>query len=655
MNRKEKRTNILKSPVALLLYRLLTALFLLSISRWMIYLFNIHIFHKLAFNEALHLYFVGLRFDLCVLAYLNIPLILAYTLPLPFFRNKTFQKVIGIVYVALNSIAVILNLVDVVYFRYIGKRMTTEMFQFLGNRNENFGLLGQFANDFWYIIVAAIVFTLVLVVVAKETHIRQEGSQTLSKSALTTNYLAFIFIGFLTVIACRGGFQNKPINLATSLKYTNTDNVPIVINTPFSIVKSGRLQKLEMMDIVENPSYTPIHYDNTADRFARQDTVRQNVVIIILESIGQETIKYYNTKRNYTITPFLDSLLGKSLTFEGYANGRRSIESLPSILAGIPSLMEADFVSSPYFSNHIDGIGSHLKEHGYRTAFFHGGNNGTMNFDAFSLQAGFDEYYGRDEYANDADYDRRWGIFDGPFMQYAAHKMSEFDTCFAAVVYTLSSHHPFTLPKDFVLPDKSNQWTGFEKTVYYTDCALRDFFGTAQKEPWFDNTLFVVTADHANTEHLYPEYSTIIGMYAVPIAFYGKNIAPHRCDEMAQQTDIGISTLSAVGINDTIFTFGRNLFNKNEKPSFISYINQTYQYSNGEYLIQTDGQNTLAIYRYKDDRMLRNDLSEHINCNDVGLEFKERLQEYNNRMILNQLYYERDTTDEFTTDTIVHN
>ena len=654
MRRDINKTSIFKSPTALLFYRLFTALFLLSISRWMIYLFNINIFHKLSFDEAFHLYLVGLRFDVCVLAYLNLPLILTYSLPIPFFQNKYIQKIISVVYVILNSIAVIMNLVDVVYFRYIGKRMTSELLQFLGNKNENFGLLGQFANDFWYIIVASVVFTLVLIVVAKETEMRQNDNQEFNRNKLIFRYISFAVIVFFTITACRGGFQHKPLNLAASLKYTNADNVPIVINTPFSIAKSSSGKNLEMMNLVENSNYSPIHFDISANRFMTQDTVKQNVVIIILESVGQETIKYYNTKRDYTITPFLDSLLNKSLTFEGYANGRRSIESLPSILAGIPSLMEADFGSSPYFSNRIDGLGEHFKKHGYRTAFFHGGNNGTMNFDVFSRQTGFDEYYGRDEYGNDDDYDRRWGIFDGPFLQYTAQKMSEFDTSFAAVVYTLSSHHPFTLPKDFSLPEKSNQWTGFEKTVYYTDCALRDFFKTAQKTPWFDNTIFVITADHANTEHLYPKYSTIIGMYAVPIAFYGKNITPKKSEEIAQQTDIGVSTLSALGINDTIFTFGRNLFNKNEKQSFISYINQTYQYSNGEYLIQSDGKNTLAIYRYKDDRMLRKDLSTHINCNDIDQEFKERLQEYNNRMILNQLYYEKDTS-EYATDTIVHN
>lgn len=654
MRNKDKKISFFKSPVALLLYRLVTALFLLSISRWMIYLFNINIFHKLSLAEAFDLYFAGLRFDLSVLAYINIPVILVYTLPLPFMGNKILQKIVSIVYVVFNSIAIILNLVDVVYFRYIGKRMTSELFQFFGNKNENFGLLGQFANDFWYMIVAAVVFTFVLIVVAKETKIRQTEETGANRNLLITKILTFIIFAFLTVIACRGGLQNKPINLATSLKYTNTDNVPIVLNTPFSIARSSSSRGLEMMNIVENPSYTPIHYGTESNRYIKQHIDNQNVVIIILESIGQETIKYYNTERDYSITPFLDSLLSKSLTFDGYANGRRSIESLPSILAGIPSLMESDFSSSRYFGNRIDGIGTHLKRHGYRTAFFHGGNNGTMNFDVFSQQTGFDEYYGRTEYGNDDDYDRRWGIFDGPFLQYAAKKMNEFDTTFAAVIYTLSAHHPFTLPKDFVLPEKSNQWTGFEKTVYYTDCALRDFFRTAENMPWFDSTLFVITADHANTEHLYPEYSTIVGMYAVPIAFYAKNISAHKSSEIAQQTDINISTLSALGINDTIFSYGRNLFNKNEKQSFISYINQTYQYSNGEYLLQSDGKNTLAIYRHKDDKMLRNDLSSHINCHDVDQEFKERLQDYNNRMILNQLYYEKDTT-EYATDTIVHN
>jgi len=654
MQNKDKKISFLKSPVALLIYRLVTALFLLSISRWMIYLFNINIFHKLSLAEAFDLYLAGLRFDLSVLAYINIPVILVYSLPLPFMGNKILQKFVSIVYVVFNSIAIILNLVDVVYFRYIGKRMTSELFQFFSNKNENFGLLGQFANDFWYMIVAAIVFTMVLIVVARETKIRKVESTGSSRNLLTTNILTFIIITTLTVIACRGGLQHKPINLATALKYTNTDNVPIVLNTPFSIARSTSAQTLKIMDLVENPSYSPIHYGTEANRFIKQGIDNQNVVIIILESIGQETIKYYNAKRDYSITPFLDSLLSKSLTFDGYANGRRSIESLPSILAGIPSLMNVDFSSSPYFSNRIDGIGTHLKSHGYRTSFFHGGNNGTMNFDALSQQAGFDEYYGRKEYGNDDDFDNKWGIFDGPFLQFAAQKMSEFDTCFAAVVYTLSSHHPFTLPKGFVMPEKSNQWTGFEKTVYYTDCALRDFFHTAEKTPWFDSTLFVITADHANTEHLYPEYSTIVGMYAVPIAFYGKNIKASRSDEIAQQTDIGLSTLSALGINDTIFSFGRNLFNKNEKPSFISYINQTYQYSNGEYLIQSDGKNTLAIYRFKNDRMLKNDLSTHINCHDIDQEFKERLQEYNNRMILNQLYHQPDTND-ITTDSIIHN
>ena len=146
------------------------------------------------------------------------------------------------------------------------------------------------------------------------------------------------------------------------------------------------------------------------------------------------------------------------------------------------------------------GFGDNLKAHGYQTSIFHGGNNGTMNFDVFSQHVGFEHYYGRTEYDNDADYDNKWGIFDGPFLQYFANNLDTVSQPFAAIAYTLSSHHPFTLPAGFALPSDIYNWSSFEKTVYYTDCALRDFFKTAAKKAWFGHTLFVITADHANTE-----------------------------------------------------------------------------------------------------------------------------------------------------------
>ena len=655
---RNKNKNRLTLPVFKLLIRLSVVLLLFSLSRWLIYLFNLDFFNHLSLGESLRLYLSGMRFDLVVIAYANIPVILYYCLPCKFIYNKVLHKIIDIFYVLANSVIVLFNMIDVIYFRFIGKRMTSEFFQFFGNSDENIGpILGQVIVDYWYMLVLCLLFVLVLIVVANRTKLRQQ-TQVVTNRWYFFQWMSLLVFSALTPIACRGGLQAKPVNMMTALKYADSHNVPIVLNTPFTIVKSSTSKALQEVHLFDEDEmeFTPIHYSLEANRFIT-DTLdyTPNLVYIILESFGQEMITYYNPERRYHLTPFLDSLLERSLTFDGRANGRRSIEALPSLLSGIPSLMEVDFTSSPYFSNRVDGIGTTLKPLGYHTSMFHGGNNGTMNFDVYANNAGFDYYYGRNEYGNDDDFDGRWGIFDGPFLQYSLQTMSSFPKPFATVVYTLSSHHPYTLPEDFTLPKDAYLWSGFEKTVYYSDCALRDFFEEASTQPWYDSTLFVITADHANTEHYMAKYSNLWGMYAIPIAFFMPSRIPAmKTDEMVQQSDLNLSILSALGVNDTVFSFGRNVFDTLTEPSFVAYLNQTYQYSDGRYLIQSDGTNTIGVFNIQRDPNLDENLVDHIQCEDLSLKLKERIQEYNNRHIFNQIHIDKEALHEQKEDTIHH-
>lgn len=655
---KKKKTSPFSLPITQLIWRLLMALVLFSLSRWLIYILNTEFFHHLTLREALKLYFVGMRFDLVVIAYANMPMILYYCLPFKFIYNKVLQKIVSIYYVFANSLIIILNMVDVIYFRFIGKRMTSELFQFFGNSDENIGaIVGQVVVDYWYMLVLIVLFVLVLVVVSKRTHLEAEKAINGSRWYFV-QWISLIIFAALTPLAARGGLQNKPVNMTSALRYTDSQNVPIVLNTPFTIVKSSTSHGLsERHDFEQDEmDFSPIHYSTTADRFVSDSLDFQpNLVYIILESFGQEMIGYYNPQRRYQVTPFMDSLLAQSLTFDGRANGRRSIEALPSLFSGIPSLMDVDFSSSPYFNNKVDGLGTVLKSNGYATSMFHGGNNGTMNFDVYALNTGIDHYYGRTEYGNDEDFDGRWGIFDGPFMQYCLRSLDTVTPPFATVIYTLSSHHPYTLPKGFELPRESYLWSGFEKTVYYADCALREFFTEAATKPWFDSTLFVITADHANTEHYLHQYSNLWGMYSIPIAFYmPSQIEPQRCPELAQQIDLNLSILAALGINDTVFSFGRNVFDTLSHPFSIAYINQTYQYSDGQYLVQSDGDNTIGVFNIIKDRSLNDNLIDRIQCNDLSRKMKECIQEYNNRFINNQLFVDKEALYEQAKDTLYY-
>ena len=650
------KKNYFETPIIQLFFRLFMVLALFSLSRWMIFLFNLDFFNHLSLAEAFKLYIAGLRFDMVVIAYANIPVILYYCLPFKFIYNKVLSKIIDIYYIVVNGIIVLFNMIDVIYFRFIGKRMTSEFFQFMGNSDENIGpIIRQVIVDYWYMLVLTVLFMMVFVVIANRTRLKQpqEGIQ---RQWYFIQWISLILITVLTPLSCRGGLQAKPVNMMTALRYTDSQNVPIVLNTPFTIVKSSTNRSLKEIHWYpkEEMEYSPEHFSTAANRFVTDSlSYSPNLVFIILESFGQEMITYYNPSRRYPLTPFLDSLLSHSLTFDGRANGRRSIEALPSLFSGIPSLMEVDLTSSPYFSNKIEGLGTHLKPFGYHTSMFHGGNNGTMNFDIYANHAGFDDYFGRNEYDNDRDFDGHWGIFDGPFLQYCAQHINGFTPPFATVIYTLSSHHPYTLPDHFELPKESYLWSGFEKTVYYSDCALRDFFQEASRQPWYDSTLFVITADHANTEHYQSEFSNLWGMYSIPIAFYMPSRMPSlKTNELAQQTDLNLSILAALGVDDTIFSFGRNVFDSLSKPAFISYLNQTYQYSDGRYLLQSDGENTFGVFNIQTDDDLDDNLVHHIQCADLATILRQCIQEYNNRLIFNQLYIDKSVLHEQEEDTI---
>ena len=554
---KEKFIEWLGKPYMLLLYRLLAILLALSISRWMLYLFNSQYFHQLKEGQALQLFFYGMRFDLSVAAVLNLPVILYYCFPSRHIFNRGGQRFIDFIYVTVNSVAIFLNFIDIVCFNFLGKHITVNYLKTMGRSGElSFGFVRQVLFDYWYLLVIFILFVLIVIVVARHTKLKEENEVTRWPLKQLIRLAIALILAF---IAWRGGFQQKRITMQTALEYTDPQNAPILLNTPFCLISGDNTPKTIKAPTGE-PSFTAIHTDLKANRFIidtiATDTLPANLVVIIMESIGQEMTGYYNPNRQHQVTPFLDSLLNNSLTFDGRSNSRKSLEVLPSILASIPPLMEDDFTSSAYAEQDFDAFCQHLQARGYNTVFMHGGKNGVMGYDKFAQRAGFGRYFGRVEYGDDSDYDGQWGIYDGPFLQYAATTLGRVHEPFATAIYTLSSRYPYKVPRHFKFPEESYYWTGFEKTVYYTDCALRDFFVMAQQQPWYDNTLFVITTDCSNTLHFQPEYNNVWGMYAIPIAFYRPGrIETTRTDEVAQQIDLGPSILSALKVNDTLLSF----------------------------------------------------------------------------------------------------
>jgi len=430
--------------------------------------------------------------------------------------------------------------------------------------------------------------------------------------------------------------------LSNAGDYVNSpDEMNIVLNTPFSILKT-----LKAITLKEENYFTPAELDNLyiVNRNVQDSTSfkKLNVVFLILESFGRENVGALNKdidNGNYKgYTPFLDSLIGESYTFKrAYANGRKSIDALPSVITGIPSVGEP-FVLSIYSGNKTTSMAKLLGDEGYETAFFHGAPNGSMGFSAYMNLAGIKHYFGKNEYNNDADFDGIWGIWDEPFMQYMAKELNSFKQPFFASFFSLSSHHPFKVPEKY--KDKFPKGNiPLHEPVGYTDYALREFFATASKSDWYNNTLFVLCADHASQSYL-PEYQTSATSFAIPIVFYypGGNLKG-MSNKLVQQIDILPTVLNYLHYPKPYFAFGFDAFQEKENNFVVNNTGNSFNFFYDDYMMTYDGNKVTSVFNLTTDRFQKEDLLDKKLpvVDTMETKMKAFIQRYNHGMINNQL------------------
>ncbi|MER2999406.1 LTA synthase family protein [Pontibacter populi] len=632
---------------ALGLYLSLAMLFY-TITRILFFVLNRHLFEATTIADFAYLLLAGLRFDLSTVLYTNLLFMALMLLPFRFRYNTGYRKLLKYVFIVTNSIALSANLIDIVYYRFTLRRTTWSVLQEFANENGG-ALAGSFIVDFWYI--PLIWLLLVALLAWLYGKIQMQSPPRVSSWVYYPAHTAvMVLIVFLSVAGMRGGFAHstRPITLSNAGEYVKRPNeMYLVLNTPFSMLRTIGKTNYSRVNYFEEQQlkdiYSPIHTPSDTAAFQKK-----NVVIIVLESFGKEAMGGYNPDRigkdgYQSFTPFLDQLMQDSKVYwHSFANGKKSIDALPSILTSIPSIQEP-FVLTPYASNDLPSLPRTLNAEGYHTAFFHGAPNGSMGFSAFMNLIGVKEYYGTDEYKNDADFDGMWGIWDEEFLQFTADKLNTFQEPFMGTVFTLSSHHPYKVPERYEGKLKKGPLPLFQG-INYTDMALKKFFEKASKMPWYNNTLFVITADHAGAPRHYPEYNTDWGAFAVPVLFYAPGDKAFKGTEqrVVQQLDIMPTVLSYLNYNKPYFSFGKNMLDTTAQDFAVSYNAGVYQWIEGDLLLQFDGAKTIALYNYQQDIMLKQDLKDSLPEKRQQMEnrVKAFIQQYNNRMIDNKLLVE---------------
>lgn len=650
-------------PWTVALCNWLLVMVIYTLMRLFFYWVNIDLYPNVSSEHLFELCAGGIRFDMTALFYLNSVYILLMLLPLPWAwrQKRAYQKTATGFYLIPNIIGILANAVDTVYVRFSDRRTTLAFFSEFENDNNLVSIFLTSIVQYWYVTLFTLAVTALLVWLMRRPYRQEQAKPLLQgwKYYAAETLLLCVSVYFI-VIGIRGGFGafTRPITLSNALQYTNRPaETNIVLNTPFCLMRSseggvyrnpGYFDEHEL-ETVYTPVHSPLINRGIVPIYSRtEEHTRQpkNVVVFILESFAKEHFGFYNHNLDggtYTgYTPFLDSLLTHSITFcHSFATGRKSIDAMPSALASIPRF-GSPYILTPYSTNTINSLASCLGQEGYQTGFFHGAPNGSMGFQAFARSCGFDAYYGKDEYNNNADYDGYWAIWDEEFLQYYARTMSTMHEPFMTAVFTASSHHPFQVPKRYegVFPEGPSP---LHRCIGYSDNAMRKFFDYAKTQPWYQNTLFVITADHTN-ELMHSEYLNDKGLYEVPIIFFSPlwNEGIVDSTTAVSQADIMPSVLGVLDYEQPYVAFGEDVLTQSYEHKYVvNYNEPVYQCFSDSLLLQFDGQEPTHLYCYTHDRLLQNDLlRERLNDEEVQrmLRYtKAYIQQYYTRMIDNRL------------------
>lgn len=645
---------VLAPPVALII-NLFTAFVVYLLARVVYLLVNYDYFSvDLTFSHFCRLMAGGFVFDRTAIVYTNALYILMMLFPLWMKETRAWQKACRWVFVIINGLAFIINLADSVYFPYTMRRTTTSVFREFGNENNLVGIVGNELLSHWYLVLiaAVVIFGMWKLYVSprilasfyesKRDRLRYGGVMLVS----------LIIAVPLAIGGARGGLGTgiRPITINNANQYVDRPvECALVLNTPFALIRTIGKSVFQVPAYYRDAKsmervFNPIHRPRPSGPFRRK-----NVVILIVESFGREYIGAFNRGleggRYRGYTPNVDRLIGKSVVFRySFCNGRKSIDGMPSVLCGIPMFVEP-FVLTPASMNNYTSIAGLLGKEGYETSFFHGANRGSMGFLAFANKTGFSHYYGRQDYdvdprfGGDRDFDGNWGIWDEPFLQYWCTKIGEMRQPFMTALFTVSSHHPFEVPAQY-RDTFREEGLPIHKCIRYTDMAIGRFFERASRQPWFKNTIFVLTSDHTNQSD-HPEYESDIGGFASPVIIYDPSgeLQPGMRNAVAQQTDILPTVLSYLNYGKPYLSFGCDLLTTPAPETYaVNYLNGVYQYVKYGYVLQFDGQRTRAVYALTD-RLMQHNLAGRVKCQlRMEQELKAIIQQYMYRMVNDLLF-----------------
>jgi phosphoglycerol transferase MdoB-like AlkP superfamily enzyme len=613
-------------------------MFLYSYQRLVYLWWNWHSFSPFSFAEILNAFIFGLRYDLSAISTL-----LVLTSPFIFFldtplcarlSSRTKFSIQLFLIILANLPFFVLNGIDAEMVDIVGQRFNEGA---LYNFGEVPGKTSSFLVYYWPLFLSCVFALGVLIfgsILVRRFSKDQEGFSFLRKAIS-------LIILFLAV---RGGPQPKPLNISYAAETKSPLIYQLTVNTTFNFIESVWVTIIPKKSpafvdakAANSPEYQPIGDLNQAlstlsskenlDFSLKRPLGKQNVVLIILESFNLDYMGSVNSKEGYT--PFLDELSQKGILLtNNFANARRSIDGVAATLGGIPSFYDYPYVISSDVNSPFEGIGSILKEKGYHTGFYHGARNGTMKFDVMMKKFGIDKYAGLNEYPHPEDHDGVWGISDHKYLSYVADEISQTEEPFFVTTFTLSSHHPFKVPDEFKGKFPKGH-LDIHESIGYTDYSLRQFFKKIEKLPWYEHTLFILTADHTYKSNVL-ENQSYLGRFRTPLILFHPqmNFSRMKRNHITQQADVVPTILDFLQVDppkDQV-CFGKSVF-KGGPRAVVNYVDRRHLLITDEVFASSFEGQPLEVYNIEDSNQ-RNPLKDFAHISPLTEVLTSKITDY---------------------------
>ncbi|MCM1336540.1 MAG: sulfatase-like hydrolase/transferase [Candidatus Amulumruptor caecigallinarius] len=630
----------------------LLALLLLWLTRIPFTLYNGAGLDVASVGEYLRLSMLGLRFDVTATSYFLAPFILLRILPFRAMRRRVWLRVSDWLWYLGTALMLIISAADIPYFRFTGARLRLSIIDATMADATGGGIVGAYLAEYWWLVLATTALMCLAVWVFRLLEPREclNSDPKCRKSCddpLWVRIVAFLLLGGLTFLGMRGRTgSGNPLSIPDATFGIRTaPQINVVLNSPFTLIRSGNAGKSNSEQVLT--FFTAEELAGLRESLhtpaAGTELRRKNVMQIIIESGGSNFIDGLNVvpgDEPRHLMPFLDTLSRRSLTvLHCIAISRASCGGATAVMGGFPAFDPFYFIRSPYNSNRLDSPAWLLGKKGWDTAFYYGCNHGSFSIDQMAAAAGYRRIRSREDYGDDSDYDGVWGIFDEPMGQYVVRELGELNQPWIATWFTVSAHSPFTLPDGYDTSRFRRPERSPERGLEYTDLALRRFFDEAAKQPWYRNTIFIITGDHGNREFLGTKYDTPWIHGHVPYIVYTPDgsIEPRLItDRVMAQHDAAATLLSLIGYPDSYVQIGTDILDDTQPHYGIVRIAGRYFVFSPQHgiVVSADGETVDGVFDLVTDPELKAPL-EHpwpAETEDMHRWTRAFLQDYTHRL-----------------------